>query len=973
MGPYGGAASSAQRPHSAIGGGAASGTAPSSAAVVVERKADNDALLQEYLRIINAKDAEIYNLLSQVQRLDLEMRKKEDKYRSKLKELKSAVEAFQNAADGADRRHQQEAHDVAKLRIERDQMVTDAATLKAAMLRQEEHMQAAMKTASKAAKHEAASREKLDAEAHRQRRVFDEREQSLQDRIAILETQSNTIQRRASDAEAELQRARADAVKQAEARGELEEAVRDLRRRLRDVTAKEAAHVDHAHVDARNVATISSLEQELNRVRTEALEEASKAARRDVLAQELKGQVQRLESELSIATRQAQDAEAARAQDKLVRVQQLEEWRGDAEKEFARMEEQANKLLKERGTLQTELATAQRRLQELDSRNATMESSHRQREESLETENHNIKLRLVEMQHEVEGAKRQVAQSEAVARHLKDRIEGQREEALTECSRIKEELEAARLNNNRNQAALGQLESQLIDARRELSTAQTEAANANRRDGELRRRVAELEDTQRIARDQEASRRLEADVVAKDMQAQHSMALREVQRDLTVARAEVVAMREQVASLTDRSRALESELNSTQSHAAAKAERERALTQSQREMDERIVKLEMQVAERDAAISALRRNTENQAASLNSAQAANEDMNRRHQVLNGAHENLRMELQQLRMVIQQREDEKSDLVRQLQKAEGQASVQSQELANQTHAMKDRVQTLLSEIHAAEQRLIAERAERGKAEAKHHDDLLNTNRTVVGPLQEKVDALVTLNQRLQRDNQEREARIAELNMQLSDAQALGRRLELMTDEAKRNADEVNRLRVVERELINEKEYSRRAKADAEAATSRATISEGKVDLVSRELTDLRNREAQATAQLGSKRAEVSSLQEINANLESLRSIGERQLHDAQQRERALAEKLDEARSAYNVLQSCVQQQQEQLEALRRLRATNVGGGGGGGIPTSPAVSQLVSVAAEQSATASNASGNPPPAARRFLGSPPRSRD
>ena len=53
---------------------------------------ETDALLAEYLRVINEKDGHVHDLVAANQKLDCDLRKKDEKYKTKSKELKAEIE-----------------------------------------------------------------------------------------------------------------------------------------------------------------------------------------------------------------------------------------------------------------------------------------------------------------------------------------------------------------------------------------------------------------------------------------------------------------------------------------------------------------------------------------------------------------------------------------------------------------------------------------------------------------------------------------------------------------------------------------------------------------------------------------------------------------------------------------------------------------------------------------------------------------
>nr|CCC49954.1 putative basal body component, fragment [Trypanosoma vivax Y486] len=99
-------------------------------------------------------------------------------------------------------------------------------------------------------------------------------------------------------------------------------------------------------------------------------------------------------------------------------------------------------------------------------------------------------------------------------------------------------------------------------------------------------------------------------------------------------------------------------------------------------------------------------------------------------------------------------------------------------------------------------------------------------------------------------------------------------------------------------------------------------EKKVGALERELAESRRREVELSTQLQARRTEITALKERCANLESLKNINDLTLAETRQRERELFEKIEEMRSAQQMMQICFDKQQEQLEAGRRMHEQGI---------------------------------------------------
>ncbi|KEG08141.1 putative basal body component [Trypanosoma grayi] len=99
-------------------------------------------------------------------------------------------------------------------------------------------------------------------------------------------------------------------------------------------------------------------------------------------------------------------------------------------------------------------------------------------------------------------------------------------------------------------------------------------------------------------------------------------------------------------------------------------------------------------------------------------------------------------------------------------------------------------------------------------------------------------------------------------------------------------------------------------------------EKKIGVFEKEIAESRKREAELSSQLQARKVENSALKERCANLESLKNIAEVTLAETRLREKDLVEKMEEMRSAQQLMQLCFDKQQEQLEVGRRMHEHDV---------------------------------------------------
>ncbi|EPY19745.1 ML protein [Strigomonas culicis] len=220
-----------------------------------------------------------------------------------------------------------------------------------------------------------------------------------------------------------------------------------------------------------------------------------------------------------------------------------------------------------------------------------------------------------------------------------------------------------------------------------------------------------------------------------------------------------------------------------------------------------------------------------------------------------------------------------------------------------------------------------------AERRHGEDELRELRAEITALQqvlsEKDDQIGKARDQL-RDEASRlataaaardslKSQVGELQRQLEHQRGLqgaadlhyGRQLEDTQKEAKR----------LEALLYETQNALGKAEADKRRVEKLLDAQDRKMDGVQRDYVAFEQREADAVAQLQKHKAEISTLRERCANLESLRNIAESNLAEAQNRERDLLAKIEELRGAQQLMQLCFDKQQEQLELGRRMREFN----------------------------------------------------
>jgi chromosome segregation ATPase len=909
---------------------------------------ETDALLAEYMRVINQKDADILDLMGKVERLDVAGHKREERYRAKLADMKTAVLSFQSKAEGADSRHEGDALRYDRLRTERDNLAADVVTLKGALQRHEDHLKGVVRSSSKAHRSDLSVREKLEQEVQELRRAYEGKAQSTLDRLGALEAQLSGSKRRLHDAAEDAHKWQAECQALQQQLADRAAAHKELKRRQRDLLSRDEAAAEVQHSDARHSAQLAGLEKEVKRLRSEVAAEAASNGRKDAALAVLKTDYARADQELSAVKRGAHDTELAVAQERLHAVQHLDEQRADMGHHLADARDQLARLALAKSHSDGDASALSVRVQELEAAQAVVARRWQDYEADRDGEQHQLKMLLAEAQRDADAARRWSEQSGAEARAAHDKHAAEREAHTRDATELRADLDKARISAMGTGESLARGEAAAAEMRRELAVLRNELSHdrvrATGMEQDLRAQVAALEDTatamdaERRAttgRYEDQVRALHAERAATE---QHWKAERH--READDAARVVAALRLQLVSEEDRCGSLETESARHLASSVAKDERERTLVASQRELDSKVVQLELAASEREAALMSLRRAVETGGVQLANAHQQLDAARLHADEATSAGEVLRVELATARVTLKSRDTELEEGGRRQARVEAAAAQHGEDAERQIATLKQRVERLVGEVHGAEQGTMAVRADVSRLEARHAEECGKLNREVLAPLEEKCASLVALNQRAQYDLAERNARVevlnadvaarsadvaglsadvAALSADVAEGERTAQQLRAASVENDRLHNTIEQLRATgERGAVHEREAARRLQHDLESASARAANTEGSLHSASMEIASLRQRDVTLTTQLSAKAAELDALAQRHANLESVHAIAEQRAADLQHHDADLRSQLDDEREAHTALQVCFEKQQEQLEAGRRMR-------------------------------------------------------
>lgn len=896
-----------------------------------------DELRQQYLRVINEKDSEQHRLLMETKRLEMELKKKDDTYRARLKELKAQVDGLQSAADGTQRERQAESGQLAQLRQDREALISDVNTLRHALEKHDAHMAGTLKAAHKAQRHESRAREQMEADFTARLAASDERGTRAAQRVEELEAQIAALARRAGDGERDSSRWSAEFTRLQGACAESDAVVRELRRKLKDAVPKEVVSAEIGQLEARYTAVVSGLEREVQRLRQERHSGEERHGRMEATLAEHRRRIGELETEAQRAARNNQEAEVGFAQERLQRAQTIEDLRIEAARECAGLRAQLERAVAERAALEGDVTVLSRRLHDAENGAALAARRFADDQAALEKDFAALRQRAHDATAEIAGLQRVVGNQEALHKSLAAKLDAQREESAAEIGRLRGELEHAAGTAQRHAGSLRHGEAIMEDLRTQVATLQRdlneERQAAVSKEQSWRQHALGL-DTEARAKDDERRALLQrVEDKVREQEAQQQQAVLGLQR---AHQAETLALRADVARLNEALNASEGRgqdrqhtVQTLEHSVAAKIERERKLLSDLHDAEEKVLRMELTISEKDSTIASLRRSLEVNGAALTASQAALEQANGDLDRARRSGRQLEAQTASLAQTLAARDADNADLARASQRVEQAAQHAHAELQSQVLALRERVAVVTSQLHAAETVASGLRAELAQAEARHTDEHASLQRDVLAPLHEKVEQLIAGNARLVGEARDKELKAQETARQVarlsqaadqvfalqSEVSAKERRIAAQEDDALQLREQVQALR---RAAATDLDESRRAKQEIESLSRRLAHAEGAAEAAARELADTRGRESTAASDAASRQSALSALQEQLRNAESLKAIAEKAARESGALAKETAGKLEELQHAHRMLQLCFDKQQEQLELGRKMR-------------------------------------------------------
>lgn len=908
-------------------------------------------LLDDYIRVINAKDTENTRLLRENELLQLELRKKDDKFQSKLMNFRAELERLQAAASGQSQKHAEESETRTRLVRENEALKSDMLSLRDALRRSEDQLQSLTKVSSKAQRHESHAREKLESEFRHVRANLEERLFEALQRCAQLESTAAVGGSKATDAEKEVTRWKIEAQRLQHENSEQHFAIKELKRRCREMIPRDLAEKEAQQLEDRFRSQLNATETECGRLRDLCREESLRAQRLESLLLETRKRVEDGEHELALSRRQFEELTAAYTQMKLHSTGTLEDLRKDAAAESRALREQLEKERLARIALDGEVISTKQRLADMSSLASQQSSKAAQELQRLEEDNAGLRRRSQDLQSEVETLKRQLQLESDAVRLLQAKSAAARSETDTEISKLRSQLIHTEDVVGNRESELSKLQTSLNEARSAATELQAELTAERtacmKREQEIRAKQLQIEELTQSA---EATRRLMSEshddqLRAARLQIEEERAAR--QRDvhrLTTSYASQLRDSEERFTAAERNvTELRSEISTLREEIAIRTEKERSLLCSQTTSDQRITDVQLTLSEREASLQTLRRNYEQVCAALKERDAELETTNR---LLSQEREATRVASSKIAALQDTVRVRDADLLHERQhvsQLEQSAMKTSAELQRELTSQRDTIQQLGNDLSTSQQRCAMLEAELRRSERQHNDDAAALQREVVAPLHAKVETLQAQIQRLQREVSDRDDRLqeqkresAKLNETILFVQgeltSKEKKVGQLTEDLEACQSQLVAFRRTQQQLSSSLEDTRRVQSEAMTLSERMKSIELIIETKTREISALQDREIDLVSEVSKYRSEVVTLKERYANLESLKAISDQSVTEMQQRERDLLEKLEELRTAQAMMQVCFDKQQEQLELGRKLRIA-AGAGSGAPSPTS----------------------------------------
>jgi len=888
--------------------------------------AHTDELLEEYLRVINNKDCEIHRLITEIERLNLDLKRRDDKYKSRFRQLKLEVDQAHTIATADAKTRVEIDAEVGRLTRENELLMQDVATLRTALQKSEDQLHGIQRASSKASKHETHCRQRLEQEFELIRIELEEKLRSALRRVHELE-----------GGEKEGGRVRQEVVRLQQEITDMHKVHKELKKRNKELISKESHSAEIAQMEIRHRELLVVSEREVHKARDDLREVKLQLTKSEAAQADMKTRYIELEGRHGDLMRQCHELELSVANEKLKRSQALEELRIAHNSDTKSRSEQVERLVSEHSSAAAEVTALRQRIQSQESQAQGLQARHNEEVRQLQQQIQQLRNQLSESNVQLEGSKKIIAQHESHITKVETRTELHQREAKEETLKLRHDIQMADESVAKHVASLAYTEKVLEETRLQVQQLQSELSHeralAHKKENDHRHRVSQMEESVRHKEDEKKSLVEQMESILRDREQQHHAEKALRAKELSRTAGELSAARhdhhDKISACEVRIGQLKAEVEGLKADLATKHDKEQALLNTIRTQDGDILKNQLALSERDACIVALRRNL----STLTTTQATTED--EKHNVVSALEvertrtASLEQKLTQALQTLAKRDDETQGLATTIKRLEEATHAAEIEQREELDSVKVRVQQLLKDLQASQQQVSISKVELDAEMARHSEELITLRRDVLAPLQTKVETLVSTNQRLTRELREKDEQLSEVNRKASrssdrsdqlqaDLASKDRKLAALAEELSAVKEQLTASRRAQMQLTSDKEEAKKIKFELDLVMRKSANAEEQLHHYVRELNDLRDNEALLQQQLATERTQLATLKERYANLESLKSISDNTVRELQVREREQLEALETMRSSQHMMQMCFDKQQEQFEQGRRLR-------------------------------------------------------
>lgn len=898
-----------------------------------------EQLLEEYLRVINGKDSEITRLLRENEFLQLDLHRKEDRYRSRLVALKGDLERVQREAAANSRSSEEDKAMLGRLQADNEALKNDVVTLRDALKKSDAQLQEVLRQSQKAHKHESHARERLESEFRQVRTSLEEKLFESLQRCGHLDAMAASGGAKANDAEKELVRWKVEAQRLQHEGHEMQRALKELKRRCREMVPKDLAEHEAQQLEDRHRVEAAGLEKECSRMRDQLREEAHRTQRLDASLAELRKRCEDVEHELVLSRRQFEEINVAYTSAKVQHTAWMEDTKRTYTSEIRTAREQLEKERYARISLDGEIITTRQRIQELEASLSHHQGKSVQQQHASAEELQEVKHKLQETLLELESSRRRAQMLEELEQTLRSKCDALRNEYDVETSKLKSELINAEEVIHRREADLQHSGNLLAETRTQVQALHQEIssgkATAAKRESDLRA-AALCYDEQLRKKDDDRRQLVElCEDKVRDFERRISEERIQQQRELQRINASngshVAELQERINRLEERLKESEVERAILKDEISVRTDKERALHTSVTTSDERVTKLQLELTEREVAAQTLHRTLDQTAQSLRATQIELDDARQSFAKERKMVTHLEDTLRAAQTSVETKEHELVSVRQQCKELERNAHASTSDLQREIVALQARVKQLSVDLNTSQQAHAALKIEMGRAEREWNDEQTAMRRDIVEPLERRVEQLVSATQRLTTEVADRDEKLRDVSKHTSKHQetilflqseisSKDRKLQQAAEDVEASQSQLLSLRRTQQQLAAAQDESRRQRSDLDSLQEAVRRLESQLEAKQRELSQMHDREIELITEVSHRKSEIATIRERFANLESLKAISDANCSELQAREQDLIEKLEELRSTQNMMQVCFDKQQEQLELSRRLRTT-----------------------------------------------------